>query len=102
MNPIGTTDAASPGDMIQEILQSLMSQLDGLLGSLLRPWVGYQLIMIAGLVGLAMLLSRLLQPRLHDWLREREGWPKWRIRMGLIVHRRLTMILFALMVWCER
>ena len=100
MNPIGTTDAASPGDMIQEILQSLMSQLDGLLGSLLRPWVGYQLIMIAGLVGLAMLLSRLLQPRLHDWLREREGWPKWRIRMGLIVHRRLTMILFALMVWC--
>jgi small-conductance mechanosensitive channel len=40
-------------------------------------------------------LARLLSPLLTNWLRSRENWPKWRLRLGLQVDRRLTLIVFA-------
>ncbi|MFD1794940.1 mechanosensitive ion channel family protein [Paracoccus aurantiacus] len=48
---------------------------------------------------IAHLLSRFLSPRLRGWLRTREGWPKWRLRLGLMIDRRLRLILFTAMTW---
>ena len=47
----------------------------------------------------AELLRRWPGPRLKYWLRAREGWPKWRLRLRLIVERKLRVILFALLAW---
>ena len=47
----------------------------------------------------AHLLARALSPRLRIWLRQREGWPKWRLRLGLMIDRRLRLILFTTMAW---
>ena len=47
----------------------------------------------------AHLLARALSPRLRIWLRTRTGWPKWRLRLGLMIDRRLRLILFTLMAW---
>ncbi|MDP5308560.1 mechanosensitive ion channel [Paracoccus sp. 2205BS29-5] len=69
------------------------------LRTLLIPSRLYQLPAIAGLVLLAWLVARLISPRLTGWLRSRENWPKWRLRLGLLVDRRLTLIVFTLLAW---
>ncbi|MGP6089120.1 mechanosensitive ion channel family protein [Antarctobacter jejuensis] len=65
----------------------------------MRPWTLYQIGIIAGLFVLAWGLRALIQPRYSEWLRSRENWPKWRLRIGLIVQRRLRMIFFVAMIW---
>ncbi|MFZ7091190.1 mechanosensitive ion channel family protein [Primorskyibacter sp. 2E233] len=80
-------------------ISSLLAQAEAVLGSVLRPWIGYQLL-IALVVFVAVHLSaKILRPKVSDWLRAREGWPKWKFRIGLIVQRRLRMILFVLSMW---
>ncbi len=36
---------------------------------------------------------------LTNWLRSRENWPKWRLRLGLQIERRLMLIVFAALSW---
>lgn len=83
----------------QEIALSIWDQLANFLESLTRPWVAYQLLIALGLIGAAFLLSRFFGPKLQDWTRSREGWPKWRLRYMVVVHRRLALIIFVLLVW---
>ena len=92
----GIVDGA---EEIVEIGQSLWAQADLFLQSLLRPWNAYQLAIIAGLFLLAHLMRIYLAPRMHEWLRDREGWPKWRLRVALVVQQRVRMILFVLLIW---
>ena len=54
-----------------------------------------QLLAIVVLIGLSWLVARLLSPMLTNWLRSRENWPKWRLRLGLQIERRLMLIVFA-------
>ncbi len=58
-----------------------------------------QLIAIVVLIVVSWLLKRLLSPMWTNWLRQRANWPKWRLRAGLLVERRLTQIIFALLAW---
>ena len=32
-------------------------------------------------------------------MRKREGWPKWRLRLLVIVHKRLQLIFFVTLAW---
>ena len=68
-------------------------------GNLLIPPRLWQLAIAAGAVATAWLLQHLFAPRLHDWLRTLEGRPKWQLRTLLILHRRLQLILFVLLMW---
>ena len=65
----------------------------------MRPWTSYQIGIIVAVFLLAWGLRALIRPRYSDWLRSRENWPKWRLRIGLIVQRRMRMILFVAMIW---
>ncbi|RME16465.1 MAG: mechanosensitive ion channel family protein [Alphaproteobacteria bacterium] len=72
--------------------------MDAFIG-LLRPWNAYQVLIAAGLLIVASLAARFLAPMWQDWLREREGWPTWRMRLGVMIHRRMRLILFVAMIW---
>ncbi len=87
---------------IEDILivgNTLFQQAETFLNSLFRPWNAYQLGIIVGLFILAHLLRLIFAPRLHEWLRTREGWPKWRIRWMVVIHRRLRAIFFVALIW---
>ncbi|WP_424980329.1 mechanosensitive ion channel family protein [Leisingera sp. S232] len=66
---------------------------------LLRPWNAYQAGIVLAVFVLAALVARPLQKVFHNWLRSREGWPRWRIRAGLVLHKRIRGILFVLLIW---
>ena len=83
----------------QEIALSLWDQGQDFITGLLRPWNAYQVAIIIGVFIVAWLLAKPLAPRLHNWLRGREGWPKWRMRFGVLLHRRLRLIFFVMLIW---
>lgn len=67
--------------------------------TLLIPSRLYQVPAILGLMLLSWLLARLISPRFTGWLRRREHWPKWRLRLGLLIERKLTLIIFVILSW---
>ncbi|WP_102223944.1 mechanosensitive ion channel family protein [Acidimangrovimonas sediminis] len=89
-----------------EQLTPLMDSLGGLAGdleayglTLLRPSQLTQVGIMIALFLVAQILRMLIAPRLHGWLRTREGWPKWRLRLVLVVLQRLRGILFVVLAW---
>ena len=92
-------DLIDQAQEIAELGQGLLARAEIFLGQLLRPWVAYQLAIILAIFVLAFLLNRYFKPKLHEWMRTREGWPKWRLRVLVIVHRRLWMIFLVLLFW---
>ncbi len=82
-----------------EIGTDILGQAQSLTELLLRPWNAYQLGIALALFLLAHVLTRVLAPRLEAWARTREGWPKWRYRLLLVVKLRMRMILFAILAW---
>ncbi|MDB6178762.1 mechanosensitive ion channel [Paracoccus sp. Z330] len=79
--------------------QGLMERVWMFLETMLVPSRMYQLPAIAGLVLLSWLSARLLSPLLTRWLRSRDNWPKWRLRLGLLIDHRLTLIIFTVLSW---
>ncbi|UWQ75217.1 mechanosensitive ion channel family protein [Leisingera sp. M658] len=66
---------------------------------LLRPWNAYQVGIALAVFVLAALIAKPLGSAFHDWLRGREGWPRWRMRVGLVLHKRIRGILFVVLIW---
>ncbi|OWU86170.1 mechanosensitive ion channel protein [Oceanicola sp. 22II-s10i] len=93
MHPYQTSEIA------REIFEGLYKQTEFFLNGLMRQWNLYQILIALGLIVLAEVGSRILGPRYHAWLRERDGWPKWRLRFALLLHRRMRLILFVAMIW---
>jgi small-conductance mechanosensitive channel len=83
----------------QDIALGLVDQAQSFLIGLLRPWNAYQLIIIVALLGLAWIAAKIISPRIHEWMRTREGWPKWRMRLAVTLHKRLPLIFFVLLSW---
>ncbi|MBC9246778.1 mechanosensitive ion channel [Paracoccus sp. 11-3] len=79
--------------------QGLWYRIRLFIDTLLIPSRIYQLPAIVGLLLLSWLLARVMSPRLTSWLRGRENWPKWRLRLGLLIDQRLTLIFFVLLSW---
>ncbi len=92
-------DPIAPLDEIVSVGQSLFQQAETFLGTLWRPWNLYQIAIVAGLFILAHLLRLVFAPRLHEWMRTRVNWPKWRIRWMVVIHKRLRAIFFVLLIW---
>ena len=59
-----TQDAVT---VTQEIATSLITQAEGFVTGLMRPWNLYQLAIAAGLLLLATLLARPVGARYHNW-----------------------------------
>lgn len=94
-----TPNLADQAAEIAEIGHGLLGQAQLFYESLLRPWNAYQVAMLAVIALLAICINLIAAPRLHSWLRSREGWPKWRLRLLLVIHRRLRGILFVVIIW---
>ncbi|WP_411974399.1 mechanosensitive ion channel family protein [Sulfitobacter faviae] len=82
-------------------LLSLQALFDGVLGfgeSILSPgWRQNQILILLALVALAWVLHRVSGVMLQNWVRSREGWSKWQLRVVVQVKRRLGLIWFALL-----
>jgi len=91
-----------PEQPVAELLdvgQSLLQQGEAFAMSLLRPWNAYQIAIAIGLFVAAHLLRTILGPPIRDWMGTREGWPKWRMRILVVVHQRLRAIFFIALLW---
>ena len=86
----------------QSLLQislQLLAQVESFARGLLLPWRLYQVAIIAGLFVLAHLIRALVGPRIHDWMRSRSGWPMWRMRLMVILHKRVRLMAFVAISW---
>ena len=107
--PVAPQGHALPGQAGGEInneLQSLTSAFSDLFGSLakvfgdlLLPSRLNQIAALALCAAAARLLGRWAAPRVRAWLKSREGWPKWRLRLALLLERRLQLIWFVILTW---
>lgn len=106
----GDPDAAVPAvpsdNPIEDITGvglSLVEQAEIFVSSMFRTWnlyqIGIALCVMALALALALIGRKILAPRLHEWMRTREGWPKWRLRWLLVIHKRLGGIIFVLLIW---
>ena len=84
---------------VVDAAHGLWSQVSLFFQTMLLPWRLYQLGIIAVLIGVAWLAKRAVSPRLTAWLRRQEGWPKWRLRLGILIDQRLQLIIFMLLAW---
>nr|WP_253913371.1 mechanosensitive ion channel domain-containing protein [Pseudoruegeria sp. HB172150] len=66
---------------------------------LLMPSRLTQIAILIGCFGIAWLLDRWTTPPIREWMRQLEGWPKWRLRALVLLQRRLTLIYFCLLAW---
>ncbi|MGR3760936.1 mechanosensitive ion channel family protein [Roseobacteraceae bacterium NS-SX3] len=83
-----------------DVVGTSLSRLRVYTDLMLTPgWRQYQILIVAGLLVLAVGLRLLTRGRLEAWVRSREGWPKWRLRIAAQVLRRLTLIYFAFLTW---
>ncbi|WP_299727946.1 mechanosensitive ion channel domain-containing protein [uncultured Tateyamaria sp.] len=94
-----TDDGVTLVQSILALFATLWSEVEGLLMSLIRPWVGYQLLIVLLVFVLAHLMRRWLGPPIRAWMGTREGWPKWRMRVLVVVHQRLRAIFFVILIW---
>ncbi|WP_378948268.1 mechanosensitive ion channel family protein [Paracoccus sp. R86501] len=86
-------------DRVIALLDMILAQGQLLLTGLLRPWNSYQLAIALALLLLAHLLRMAFTPRLQAWMRSREDWPMWRLRLLVLVRRRLRGIIFVALIW---
>ena len=84
----------------QEAADSLWAWLGDLWQVAVTPgWRQYQLVILLGLVALSYLLRLLTEGRIDAWMRRREGWPKWRLRMLVMLRQRLALLYFVILSW---
>ena len=77
----------------------LWDEVELFLRSLATPWRLYQIGILLTLFVIAHGLRRSLAPRLEAWLRTRGGWPRWRLRLALVVIRRIRGLAFVALAW---
>ncbi len=100
-----------PDDAIAEVTQQpeleqvitigtdLINQGQIFLASMFRTWNLYQIGIAIGLLVLAHLLRAALGPRIRNWMASRDNWPKWRMRILVVVNQRLRAIFFVGLIW---
>ncbi|MEM9579250.1 MAG: mechanosensitive ion channel domain-containing protein [Pseudomonadota bacterium] len=86
-------------ETITSVSLSLIEASQDLAAMLLRPWNAYQIGIALAVFVAAHITARILQPGLHDWMRGREGWPKWRMRVLVVLHKRLRLLIYVVFMW---
>lgn len=68
--------------------------------SLLVPgWRLYQVLIILGLIVVGYGMHRISGLCLQTWVRNREGWKTWQLRMMVPIRQRFGLIWFATLAW---
>jgi len=84
---------------LTEQVAGLWSWLDSATNNLLLPSRLYQLAILAVILLIAYGLRKWFGPKIYDWMRSLEGWPKWRLRLLVILHQRLQLVIFVILNW---
>ena len=92
-----STEAAL--EEVLDVSTQLLAEGQTLLESLLRTWNLYQIGIALGLFALAHIMRAILGPRVRAWMAARENWPKWRMRILVVIHQRLRAIFFVGLIW---
>ncbi|RVT87366.1 mechanosensitive ion channel [Rhodobacteraceae bacterium CCMM004] len=87
-------------------LQSILDQIETLWAllrlqadNMLLPSRLWQIAILAACLIAALVLGHLTSDRMRAWMRTLDGWPLWRIKSLLVVHRRLRLIYFVVLSW---
>ncbi|NVK60899.1 MAG: mechanosensitive ion channel [Rhodobacteraceae bacterium] len=99
MNPLDATGDQTPFEALRAIALQLLSQGETYAGIFLRPWNFYQVGIALAVFVVAHILAQLVTPHMREWMRTREGWPAWRLRILIVLQRRLRMIFFVILIW---
>jgi len=86
---------ASLSDQINDLWQQAMSQGE----LLLLPSRLWQIGILFICIVVAWALTRWIKPTFHEWIRTLAGRPKWQLRALLVLHRRLGLIIFSILIW---
>ena len=78
---------------------AIVDQVVGGVQNLLLPSRLTQVAILVALALIAFVLRRWLGPKMHGWMRTLEGWPKWRLRVLVVLHQRLQLIIFTALAW---
>lgn len=79
--------------------QFFWDQLYSVLIDFTQRWRLYQIIILLSIFAVSHVFAMILAPRMKEWMRLLEGWPKWRLRFLLLVQQRFRFILFVLVCW---
>ncbi len=82
-----------------EQLQAILKQWQNFGIGLIQPWRLYQMAILVGCFGFGQLASIIVAPRMNNWMRSLEGWPKWRLRVLVLINQRIRSITFVLVAW---
>jgi small-conductance mechanosensitive channel len=81
-------------------LEGLWATVVAFVSGVLTPgWRQNQVLIVLGLALLAWLLHRVTGNALQNYVRSRDGWAKWQLRVIVQLRRRLGLIWFGLMAW---
>lgn len=78
---------------------TLFDQVQAFAATLFRTWNLYQIGIALVILLMSLAFRQIVAPRLHEWMRSREGWPKWRLRVFLVLHKRLGGIFYVIAIW---
>ena len=92
-------DLGREAEALLTFLTNLLGEPEAFVQLLLRSWNAYQLAIATGLFLLAWAIRAAINSRFRAWMHAREGWPKWRLRVLVVVHRHLRMVLFLALIW---
>lgn len=67
--------------------------------SLVQPWRLYQVAIMLGVFALGQVISLIVTSRMNAWMHDLEGWPKWRLRVLVLLNQRIRSIVFVLVSW---
>ena len=96
--PLLTTDDEALAQALN-VGQDLFDRGGMLLETLFRTWNLYQLLIALGLFVVAHVLRMIFGPRIRSWMASRENWPKWRMRILVVIHQRLRAIFYVPLIW---
>ncbi len=94
-----TTSSVDTISDVTNVAQQFYAQAEAFVEGLLRPWVGYQILIVIAVFAAAHLTRTIFGPRIRAWMGTREGWPTWRMRILVIIHQRLQAIFFVILIW---
>ena len=94
-------------DQEPETGMNMLQSLEGLWASAMNfvvsltvpGWRLYQVLIILGLIVVAYGLHHLSGRWVQNWVRDRDGWKTWQLRVIVQVRKRLGLIWFAAFTW---
>ena len=93
-------DETLPQMTFYQELEGLFTDAVRFAESLMMPgWKLYQVLIILGLIAVAYGLHHLSDHWLQGWVRSREGWKTWQLRMIVPIRHRLGLIWFSALAW---